>query len=94
MLADAGRGFAVVYVYLQDGRRLDIEEADSFAHRGETLLCLDRDGHEVMRFRTRDVVAYAHAAYPYDLEFVSRPLEPEEMLPPARRRRRRRTMSV
>lgn len=81
----------MIFVYLRDGQRLDIEEAVSFAHRGETLVCLDKDGEEIKRFNAHDVTAYGHVAYPYDIEFVTRPLDAEEMQPsrPHHRRRRR-----
>ena len=82
----------MVFVYLRDGQRQDIDSAVTFAHRGDTLICLDKDGSEVRRYNAHDVTAYGHVAYPYDQQFVSRPLDPEEAQPtrPHRRRRRRR----
>jgi hypothetical protein len=79
----------MVFVYLRDGRRQDIEDAVTFARRGESLLCLDVDGDEVARFRTSEVIAFGHAAYQYDPAFLSRPLETEEARPAGGRRRRR-----
>ncbi len=85
----------MIFVYLRHGERQEVEDAVTFAHRGETLLCLDKDGQEVRRFPTREVTAYGHVAYPYDVEFVSRPLDPEERQPSnAHHRRRRRSYST
>jgi hypothetical protein len=85
----------MVFVYLRDGERRDIEEGVAFAHRGEWLICLNRDGEEVGRFKAHDVNAYGHVAYPYNVEFVSRPLDPEEAQPwPGHHRRRHRRRNV
>jgi hypothetical protein len=85
----------VIFVYLRDGQRLDVGEAVTFVHRGESLICLDKEGDEVRRFSTREVSAYGHVAYPYDPEFVSKPLDAEERQPSGgHHRRRRRSLST
>ena len=78
------------FVYLRDGRRIDIDEGTTFVHRGEVLACLDADGNEAKRFDSREVTAYGHVQYPYDPELVSRPLSAEEMQAGPHRRHRRR----
>jgi hypothetical protein len=83
----------MVFVYLRDGQRLEVGEGTTFAHRGSTLICLNKDGEEVKRFDAHQVTAYGHVAYPYDPEFVSRPLDPEEAQPTRSHRRRRRRLS-
>ena len=85
----------MVFVYLRDGHRQEIEGAVTVAHRGDNLICLDREGFEVCRYDAHEVTAYGHVAYPYDQQFVSRPLDPEEAQPTRshQRRRRRRRLS-
>jgi hypothetical protein len=82
----------MIFVYLRDGQRIDIEAATTFVHRGEMIVCLDQEGNEINRFESRNVTAYGHVPYPYDPDFVSQPLSPEERQawPPHRRHRRRR----
>lgn len=80
----------MIFVYLRDGSRVDIDQAVTFAHRGETLIALGREGDEVKRFSAREVTAYGHVAYPYDPEFVSRPPDEEELEPTHAHHRRRR----
>jgi hypothetical protein len=88
-------GQDMIFVYLRDGRRVDVEEAVAFAHRGHSLICLDANDEEVRLFDAREVTAYGHVAYPYDPEFAFTPLGPEDaMADRIRRRRRRRAVSA
>jgi hypothetical protein len=92
MRSNRNVGITVIFIYLRDGRRIDVESATTFVHRGEQIVCLDSEGNETQRFDSREVTAYGHVPYPYDPDFVSRPLSPEERQPwpPHRRYRRRR----
>jgi hypothetical protein len=83
----------VIFVYLRDGKRVDIDEGVAFAHRGRSLVCLDRDGEELIRFDAGEISAYGHIAYPYDPEFITRPLDPEERQPTRTHHRRRRRLT-
>jgi hypothetical protein len=49
------------FVYLQDGRRIDIPEAASVVHRSMVLF-LDAEDKIVEQFATRDIVAYSHSS--------------------------------
>ncbi|HXH20803.1 MAG TPA: hypothetical protein VNN10_02150 [Dehalococcoidia bacterium] len=78
----------MIFVYLRDGRRVEIDQGEAFVRRGNLLVCLDGAGNEAVRFDCQEVTAYGHVPYPYDPDFVSRPLTAEEALPSPPRRRR------
>jgi hypothetical protein len=58
------------FVYLKDGRRIDIPEAASVAHR-TMILFLDNGDNIVEQFATNDIVAYSRTPYVEDAQVVN-----------------------
>mgnify|MGYP001355212355 CR=1 FL=1 len=63
----------MIFIYLRDGRRLDVPEAVSVIHRSQVVF-LDKEGEIVRQLPTDDILAYGHALYAED----GMPLPPEE----------------
>ena len=85
------------FVYLKDGRRIDIPEAAAVVHR-TMVLFLDDGDNIVEQFATNDIVAYSRTPYVEDAQGINaserNPADMEGDLILLRRHRRRRSSSA
>jgi hypothetical protein len=68
------------FVYLKDGRRVDIPEASSVIHRAMVVF-LDRDEKIVRQITAEDILAYSRTPYEGDIVDIYEPRQEPRVIP-------------
>jgi hypothetical protein len=55
----------MIFVYLKDGRRVDVPEAESVIQRG-LVMFLDREDQIIRQMSPEEILAYSHVPYEED----------------------------